>query len=195
MIEILIFTLSICFFNPRHSFHIVVSNKVVKLTILSFPSWTVVALISNRMIPDSSLVGVELSETRSSTRQVVFLRESNMIGIVWKYCDWNAYIYIYPLNHIAQPAWFRVCYFANGIIFCDFFFSRNENITIGFICFIHSECKAVNVLQLLPIINGDVLRPVLALYPAQECTAHLIGYQCDIWYIEKWPGYFDKVTV
>ena len=26
----------------------------------------------------------------------------------------------------------------------DFF--RNENITIGFICLIHSECKAVNML-------------------------------------------------
>ena len=139
MIEMLIFTLSICFFfNLRHSFHIVVSNKVVKLTILSFPSWTVVALISNRMIPDSSSVVIELIETRSSTWQVFFLRESNMIGIVWKYCDWNAYIYTYPLNHMAQPAWFRVCYFANAIIFCDFFPEMKISPSVLFVSYIRN---------------------------------------------------------
>ena len=94
-----------------------------------------------------------------------FLRETNMTGIAWKYCGRNASIYIYQLNHVAQPPWFSVCYFANGIIFCDFF--RNEN-TIGFMCFLHSECKAVNMLQLFTtdsgITSGDVLRPIVALY-------------------------------
>ena len=66
-------------FNLWHIFGIVVSNKVVKLTILSFPSWTLIVLILNRMIPDSSSVGVELSETRSSTWQAFYVK---VIGLV-----------------------------------------------------------------------------------------------------------------
>ena len=83
-------------FNLWHIFGIVVSNKVVKLTILSFPSWTLIVLILNRMIPDSSSVGVELSETRSSTWQAFYvkviglvLRGNTMMEMLpFKYTNW-----------------------------------------------------------------------------------------------------------